>query len=372
MLKQLKLILLAAALWALCAGCSWMDGSYVSVTPHQMGYSNASDDMAVIRDYSGLRSAITGLIDTGAAEGLFTLLDYPENNLSEELDMAVAYARYSYPIGAFAVDSIDYEYGTGAGQNALSVEITYRRSKSEIDRIRTVRGIPGAQNAIAEALSNCQDSLILQITTYKDTDFIQLIADYAAEHPNVVMELPQTTARLYPDRGDVRVLELQFSYQTSRDSLRYMQSQVKPVFSSAVLYVSGESDDATKYAQLYNFLMERFDYSLQTSITPTYSLLSHGVGDSRAFAQVWAAMCRQAGLEAMTVSGTYNGESRFWNIIRVEDVHYHVDLLQGSYQPLGDDQMTGYVWDYSAYPACGEALPPETETTEPETTENPG
>ena len=71
------------------------------------------------------------------------------------------------------------------------MDITYRRSAAEIANIRTVRGISGATSAIAEALNNCEDSLILQITGYSSTDFVQLIADYAADNPNLVMELPQ-------------------------------------------------------------------------------------------------------------------------------------------------------------------------------------
>ena len=103
--------------------------------------------------------------------------------------------------------------------------------------------------------------------------------------------------------------------------------------------------------------MERFNYKVETSITPAYSLLCHGVGDSEAFATVFAAMCRNAGLECHTVSGTRAGEAWFWNMIREGDVYYHVDLLQskaaGQLQRWTDDQMQGYVWDYSAYPAAG-------------------
>ena len=103
--------------------------------------------------------------------------------------------------------------------------------------------------------------------------------------------------------------------------------------------------------------MERFDYTLETSITPSYSLLCHGVGDSEAFASAFAAMCRRAGLECRIVSGTRAGEAWFWNLIREGDVYYHVDLLQsksaGELQKLTQEQMQGYVWDYSAYPAAG-------------------
>lgn len=54
--------------------------------------------------------------------------------------------------------------------------------------------------------------------------------------------------------------------------------------------------------------------------------------------------------------------------------YYHVDpaasLLGGDFRELRDEEMEGYVWDYSEYPACvGHEAPPEpaaeTETTAP-------
>ena len=139
------------------------------------------------------------------------------------------------------------------------------------------------------------------------------------------------------------------------------------MFDSAVLYVRGEAADEQKFSQLFSFLMERFDYTLETSTTPAYSLLRHGVGDSRAFAEVYAAMCRKAGLQCMTVTGTRNAQPWTWNIILSDGVYYHVDLMrcsiQGEFRPMADHEMHGYVWDYSAYPVCepGEAEPEPTE-----------
>ena len=112
------------------------------------------------------------------------------------------------------------------------------------------------------------------------------------------MEIPQVTAAVYPDRGEERIIEITFTYQTSRQALRSMQNTVGPIFTSAELYVSDDSELEEKYSQLYSFLMQRFDeYKIQTSITPAYSLLRHGVGDCEAFTNVYTAMCRRAGLD---------------------------------------------------------------------------
>jgi transglutaminase-like putative cysteine protease len=100
--------------------------------------------------------------------------------------------------------------------------------------------------------------------------------------------------------------------------------------------------------------MERFDYKIETSNTPAYSLLRYGVGDSKAFATVYSAMCRNAGLECQVVSGTRSGEAWYWNYILIDDIYYHVDLLadneSDAFYAMRSEDMIGYVWDYSVYP----------------------
>ena len=80
-------------------------------------------------------------------------------------------------------------------------------------------------------------------------------------------------------------------------------------------------------------------------------------------------MCRSAGLECLTVTGTRAGEPWTWNIVPDNGCYYHVDLLRsssgGQFRKMTDSQMTYYVWDYSAYPECiGQEAEPAQETTE--------
>jgi hypothetical protein len=214
-----------------------------------------------------------------------------------------------------------------------------------------------AENLIGNALTQYEPGLVMFIGDYQFADVHQLVEDFARENPGAVMEIPETTVQLYPNSGRQRILELKFTYQSSRDSLRAMGDTVQRVFNSAALYVSHDADDSRKLSQLYSFLMERFtDYQIKTSITPAYSLLNHGVGDSNAFAVVFAEMCQRAGVESYIVVGTRRGEPWSWNIVLEDGYYYHVDLLAcrqwGGYHPLNDGQMGDYVWDYSAYPAC--------------------
>ena len=343
----------------LLTGCSWMDGSYVSVTPHQVGLGQTGEGTVhAVRNYAELRGALIGMIDSGTEEALFSLAEYPREEVPEDLRRAVDYAQGVYPVGAYAVESIEYNFGTGLGASALSVDITYRRSRAQIESIRTVRWTSGAKKEVEEALNQLSDTLVLQIAGYQETDFSAMILDYARRNPDRVMEVPGVSVRTFPDQGETRVVELSFHYHSDREELRAMREQVQPVFSSAALYVSGDAEERTKFTQLHTFLTERFDeYTIESTVTPAWSLLCQGVGDSRAFAQVYAAMCSRIGLEARVVSGKRDGELRWWNMVRIDGSWYHLDLLAGSqFALLTDELMTGYEWDREAYPAAPAAV----------------
>ena len=339
--RRLLTLVLAAVLCL--SGCDWMDGSYVSVTPHQVSPGQAGEsNTASVSDYTELRSALVRMVDEGSTEGRFTLEGYPRETAEADLQRAVEYVTKTYPIGAYTVEAVESAFGT----NAISVDIGYRHTRQELDQIRTVRGMADAEKAITEALEECVDKLVLQVSGYRDTDYNEMVRLYAQLNPDQVMEVPSVVPRTFPNQGDLRVVELLFYYKTDRETLRSMRQQVQPVFSSAALYVSGQASEETKFSQLHAFLMERFEYKIQYSATPAYSLLCEGVGDSRAFSQVYAAMCSRIGLEARCVSGTRGGEKHSWNQIRIDGVWYHLDLLASSqFRPMTDSEMTDYEWE---------------------------
>ena len=360
-------VIMVLAMSLLLSGCGFLDGNYVSVTRHREQRLTSQNDVTSASNYLELMDVLEDMIADGREVAAINVAQYPQDALDDGMEMAIRHARENYPIGAYAVEDVQYELGTSGGDPALSVTIVYQHSRAEILRIRRVKDIQEAEKLISDSLEGYESSIVFLVENYFDRDFTQFVQDYAAAHPETVMETPQVTVGAY-GTGQSRVVELIFTYQTSRDSLRRMQSQVKPVFDSAALYVSGDGEQRQKFSQLYAFLMERFDYKIETSITPAYSLLKFGVGDSRAFATVYAAMCRGAGLECLTVTGTRAGEPWVWNIVLDEGRYYHVDLLRcnetGRYQEKTDGEMAGYVWDYAAYPQCTAAVTVETAPAE--------
>lgn len=353
----------ALAVLCLLTGCqSWQSGSYLVVEPHAGQYTQTEPvELVQASSYLEIRDTITDMADTAATSCVIGVDDY-QGDLESDMEKAISYATEQDPVGAYAFSGISYSFDRIGNMNVVIVEPTFRHSKAEIEAIESVRYGISIQRKIAEALDEFLPSLTLWVSGYQEMDFGQFVEDYCDDNPDKIMEYPAVSVAIYPDSGSSRIVELKFSYETSRDTMWTMQGAVETIFSSAEGYVSLTEDEYTKANRLCSFLMELFDYVPEHSVTPTYSLLCQGVGDSRAYANVFAAMCRQAGLWCQRVDGTRNGEAWSWNILQVNGAYTYVDLMgddaQGQPSFRGDDQMDGYEWDREAYPACEEVFPP--------------
>jgi len=348
-----KIGALSLALLLLLTGCGWMDGSFVYVEPHveQAGAVHTGNVSA--SNYVELLRVLEQLVSSGTETCTIDIGEFDREKPESFVEAACRHIRNSSAMGSYAVESIVYEIGTNNGRAAIAVTISYRRSRAEILRIRSLEDMEALAEAVCSALDDHSGRVVYMVEDYTEMDLQAVVLDHARENPQSLMEIPQISEGVY-GTGQSRVVEVNFTYQNSRESLRQMQARVRPVFEAASLYVSGEGSDHQKFSQLYGFLSERFEYKLETSITPAYSLLCYGVGDSRAFAEVYAAMCHQAGLECLIVTGTRDGTPWTWNMVLDADQYYHVDLLRrgGSFREYSDGEMEGYVWDYSAYPVC--------------------
>ena len=361
MMKRTVFAVLLAYCMLLCGCDNWLDGNYASVTPHTAQKVQTSQGMVTVSTVRESIAFLTDMTENGKEYAVFALNPSAAEEILEELDVSILYVTKNSPIAAFTVDKISYEVGSMAGVQAVGVTASYNANRLAVEGMRHAEDSEMAIGLITEALGKCEGRIVIQVKSYYYMDFEKHIREYVAQHPDAVMESPMVSIQFYPDTGSLRVMDVRFAYQNELESLRAMQNYVQPVFAAAEMNVRGEDADHAKFVRLYAFLMERNDYRMGISNTPAYSLLRHGVGDSVAFARVYAAMCQRAKLECYVVSGTRDGEAWTWNIIRDGERYYHIDLLradsQGGFQCCTDKEMQGYVWDYSAYPACTDTFP---------------
>lgn len=347
MRRFVAFMVLITVVLSLC-GCTLFSETYVYERPHQGGNHSGQTGQQIASSYPEIISALSTLVAQGESAGVIILSDISEQVGRSYMLAAVKNLMLQDPVAAFAVEKIDYDFGTNAGRSAVAVQIGYSRSRADIAGIKTVENMNEAEQLIGQSLEQSLGSVVFRVAEYEQTDFAELVMLYAESNASMVMEAPQVMTAVYPHSGSDRLVELIFTYQNPRDDLLKMQALVRPVFTAAELYVHGNTSIRAKYQQLYSFLMERTTYKIQKSETIAYSLLQEGIGDAHAFACVYKAICDQAGLDCRVINGTKDGNEWSWNRIVVNNRVYYIDLIEarrlGHLQLRTSSEMAGYEW----------------------------
>lgn len=366
--------LLALALLLLCSGCAepLVPNEYTVVTEHAETMMEEKVDALTAESYEDLKYAVLSLIEGGAEHGVIRAYNY-EGDVTKDISSAAYEVWKNDPMGAYAVEFITTDCNLLLSYYEIHVEITYRDTAADADEIRYVRGRSGTQKAVSEALENMDDALVLRISAYDESmDIEAMVQDYCAARPETQMEIPEVSVAIYPEEGTIRIVEIDFSYENSVSTLSSHQSAVNTVLNAATNYVSYRAEDRAKAELLFSYLIERFEYTEGETKTPVYSLLCEGIANSKTFARIFQVLCDRTGLECQTVNGYLDGMEYSWNILCIDGIYGHVDLMravrEGIHQLVlyTDQEMERYSWDRDACPTCSG---PEVTVTEQDQTE---
>lgn len=408
--RQLHILALALvlALGSLCSGCNRLIGDdYLSVSQHYDPYAykeettptesetEVESEAAIpsVTSYYEMLGLLRRFVTEGVEHGQFLLAENYSGDREEALSEAFVAMKTEDPLGAYAIDYMEYEHTQQSDGWLVTVDAVYRRSTSEIEAIKSVRGNDRAMELITETLDQLGASITLRISGYTEEDLREKVLRYCLEHPNKMVQTPEISLAIYPQSGNVRVVELHFSYNTDRETLRGMQAEADSVLASAERYAQYAPDSSSKLSLIYSYLTSRFVYSEDREGGSVYRLLCEGVGNSESFAAVTYYLCQKLGLDCQLVHGTRERSYRIdqpaeespeeqeteapaqdedsayvWNMICIDGLYYHLDLQQDALERLRtfrlrlDEEMVGYHWDQEAYPVCDGVLPEPEET----------
>lgn len=363
MAKQGLAAFLAAVMILLLAGCaSLYEDDYYYSEKYTGGITVDEVGGTEIRNMSMLKAALITLISSGQEHGQLKLSNY---NGSPQDDLArVCYeVKNDNPMGAYAVSDITVNTSRIVSYYVAEIDIRYKKSIDEIKSVVNVGTITEFSDRVLEAVRGYRDKLVLKIySSTVDTAYIEkLVRESCYEDPLMPAVEPELTVTAYPEEGANRIFEIGLRFAASPEKLSAMTGEtaaaVRAVCDGLTAAEPGAlALEVTRYLSGLCTAEEKMNFG-----DTAYAALTAGSADSKAIALAFKAVCNELGLECRVVSGSLGAmaeQEHFWNIIKLDNAYYHVDVSRFAESPegsflLNDDRLWGqYTWETESYPAC--------------------
>ena len=178
----MKRLVLCTLLLTLLCGCGFLrEKSYVVVEPHNEDYGISVDsDVLTVNSYLSLKNAISNMVEDGVEEGVIRAESY-SGNLSDDLSQAVYEVSELSPLGAYAVNTMTYDYSRIVSYYEIHINTTYKRTKEEIRSIDYVTDVDALRGKLQEAMETYAPKLVLRIGDYNTFDLEAEVEEITAK-----------------------------------------------------------------------------------------------------------------------------------------------------------------------------------------------
>lgn len=375
MKKRILAILVAVSLLTALSGCTTLfKKEYLSVSEYKNDMQSASNsDTRQIYDYTGLKNSVISMVNDHQSQGRLRFTDY-DGNIQGDIYQALVEVKDENALASFAVDYMSYDLSPIVTYYEAVVYVTYKRTQSEIDNIRNITDkseLVGTINTVLEKMESYSALRITSATITKD-EVIYAVNEAYTQNPASCVVPPSVTVQIHPEVGLQRIIEINLEYGWKISELQKMKSAMNKIIQQIIEDESNAKPE-TYALNLYERLTKICVYDPSGSIRSSKKELNSGLGstaygaliekcaDSKGIAIAYSALCNAAGIECVVVDGTLDKEKHSWNIIKIQDIYYHVDVT--AYYSLGaehpfmqsDTQIKDrYVWDTANYPVCGD------------------
>ena len=163
---------------------------------------------------------------------------------------------------------------------------------------------------------------------------------------------------VFSGAGTQRIYEIQIDYGMSPSQLVRCRRQLQEFRPFEQMDRPRQSEVERAYAAC-RYLVENCTITENDSDNSAYSALIRKMGNSEGLAFGYVELCRQLNVDCRIVYGQHDWQEHCWNIVRIDDSYYHVDITQCAKggPALGfmqnDETFWGmYRWDVAAYPKC--------------------
>ncbi|MGB4661137.1 MAG: transglutaminase domain-containing protein [Mobilitalea sp.] len=137
------------------------------------------------------------------------------------------------------------------------------------------------------------------------------------------------------------VLEFRLDYSTTADQEKAVNAKIKSVITSLNLE---DASDYKKVKAIHKYIIKRADYDQTLTKSTAYDLLIDKTAVCQGYALAAYRLFSAAGIECRIISGKGNGVPHAWNIVKVNDLWYNIDVTWDD--PTMSDGTSTLSYDY--------------------------
>lgn len=392
--RRFLLILTVLSLSLMASACGSMFASDYSYVIEYSDETQIQGEVsgAEVRNYVQLKNELTGLINQGRTSGELSFSGY-DGSVRDDMAAVCYEIKTQTPIGAWAVEELDYELSRIVSYYTAQISVSYGRSAQEMEDVVTLNGVSSLKSYIIDAVNAHSERLVLRIfsSTVNENYIKDIVSDAYFNDPLLSAGEPYVDVSGYPAEGANRIYEIELDYGMGAGEL----AQLRDELSVRISDICGEVKSrqpwkrAFDLAQSLSGSFRAADSGDSTADTAAGALLE-GRASSMGAALAYKALCDELGIECIVVRGrlgTLGSQDHYWNIISIDGDYYHVDTSRlksaGAERAflLDDARAWGtYMWDAENYPECSgklkysELVEPPTgwnESSQPENTSEP-
>lgn len=180
---------------------------------------------------------------------------------------------------------------------------------------------------ILQALST--QSEYIDVSTL-DTEQLNLIFQYVMDDHPELFYVDGYQYKKYSLDGVVTKLQFYGNYTMSQEEVascrEAIEGQVQKIYSK--IPSSYDQYEIAKY--LYDWIIEHTDYELQAQNNQNIcSVLITNKSVCQGYAKTYQYLLQRLGIEAVLVTGEANQDGHAWNLVKIHDQYYYVDVTWG-------------------------------------------
>ena len=363
MLKRTISVFILFLLMIFASGCSaFFSNSYRSEQDFQGNEKIDLDaNVQVVQNYSELRRLIFGMVNSHAEEKELLFSGYTGNVVSDIASVCNAVKTES-SYGAYCVDYISYDLRQIVSSYEANINISYLYTADELQILQTTSNLDSFGELLVAALEAESTKLVVRVNNgTADADAVQdLMQQTVRNHPLSISYMPKFNVRIFDGNTSQKIYDVSIQYDERIDN----SGRLKEMKDTLTLIESNSKQDSIEkqLVAAAAALNELCNYEAGQESTPYQALIEH-YADSQGISGAYKALCDCMGVECLVVSGIMEKQPHYWNIVKVEDSYYHMDISaldtlggEGSLFLTDAEKQTDCWWNQAEYPECDGSL----------------